>query len=106
MNRHITSVGVLWEEFTKGCYNGLAVNKLVENYGFGWIQGSTKERNATKKWYQRRLVVVKEVEKLIRTEGISESVAIDRVELIRGRESLNWLGEELKRRTKSRKSSS
>jgi len=88
MSRGIVSIPDLWREWSEGLCGNHAVSDLEKRWGTQWRR-SEKE----KKFFNRRYIILKEIERYAHEHGISIQTAVDEAERRRIQRncSLNWL---------------
>ncbi len=91
MNRLLVSVKNLWKEYTEGFPGGYAVRQLEADWGTAWRKNPTESR-----FFNRRMVIIREIKRLQREEGKTESQAVDLLDRRRGNNSLDWLQNKIK----------
>lgn len=88
MSRGILTITDLWREWTEGLCGGHAVIDLERLWGVRW-----RKEEKEKKFFNRRRVIIKEIEKYATAHNISMQTAVEIAERRRSHKgrSLHWL---------------
>lgn len=95
--QNVHTVADLWREWKEGIGGGPAVEKLELKFKAAW-RASGKERTT----FSRRKVIIDEIQGFI-DSGMSGSMAVERVERLRGSRSMYQLSIELAKERRSRR---
>lgn len=75
MNRNLVKVTDVWREYSVGLSGGPAIKSLEEDYGTKWRKDRTES-----KFYNTRLVLYKEIQKICERDCISTEEAAEKLE--------------------------
>ncbi|KAG1467769.1 hypothetical protein G6F56_004227 [Rhizopus delemar] len=75
MNRNLVQVTDVWREYSVGLSGGPAIKSLEEDYGTKWRKDRTES-----KFYNTRLVLYKEIQKICERDCISTEEAAEKLE--------------------------
>jgi hypothetical protein len=95
MSRNITTVPLLWQEWTSGINGGPSIRTLEASYGTRW-----RREQADRKFYADRKLIINAINDLAADGNMSEAEAVSRVEARRAGRSFYQLIRELKARNR------
>lgn len=91
MDRTISTVPLLWEEWTVGIRGGPAILTLEAAHGSGW-----RKDPASRKFFSERKIIIDAINSSVESYGLSVSTAVDQMEMRRAGRSMYQLIRELK----------